>query len=59
MQAYIKDNKLIINSMIQDEEKENLLDYISKAESTGVVIETLYNTEGNISGIAFKLRKEK
>ncbi len=57
MQAYIKDNSLIINSMILEDEKESLLNYINKAKE-GVIPTVLYNIEGDISGIKFDVRKE-
>ena len=58
MQAYIKDGNLIINDMIQETEKEELTKFIDRALSDGVLPTALYNIEGNVSGIAFKVRKE-
>ena len=58
MQAFIKDNKLVVNTMIQDDERPDLLNYIEKLENSNLVPITLYNVEGNISGIAFKLEKK-
>ena len=58
MQAFIKDNKLVINTMIQDDERLDLLNYIEKLENSNLVPITLYNVEGNISGIAFKLEEK-
>ena len=58
MQAFIKDNKLVINTMIQDDERPDLLNYIEKLENSNLVPITLYNVEGNISGIAFKLEEK-
>lgn len=58
MQAFIKNNKLIVNTMIHDNEKDELLDFIEKAEIHGVSAETLYNIEGDKSGIAFSIKEE-
>lgn len=58
MQAFIKDNKLVVNTMIQDDERLDLLNYIEKLENSNLVPITLYNVEGNISGIAFKLEEK-
>ena len=58
MQAFIKDNKLVVNTMIQDDERPYLLNYIEKLENSNLVPITLYNVEGNISGIAFKLEEK-
>ena len=58
MQAFIKDNKLVVNTMIQDDEGPDLLNYIEKLENSNLVPITLYNVEGNISGIAFKLEEK-
>lgn len=58
MQAFIKDNKLVVNTMIQDDERPDLLNYIEKLENSNLVSITLYNVEGNISGIAFKLEEK-
>lgn len=58
MQAFIKDNKLVVNTMIQDDERPVLLNYIEKLENSNLVPITLYNVEGNISGIAFKLEEK-
>lgn len=58
MQAFIKDDKLVINTMIQDDERPDLLNYIEKLENSNLVPITLYNVEGNISGIAFKLEEK-
>ena len=57
MQAYIKDNKLIVNTMIQQDEEDDLYSYIDKVKKYGVIPEVLYNTSGEISGIAFKTKK--
>ena len=58
MQAFIKDNKLVVNTMIQDDERPDLLNYIEKLENSNLVPITLYTVEGNISGIAFKLEEK-
>lgn len=58
MQAFIKDNKLVVNTMIQDDERPDLLNYIEKLENSNLVPITLYNVEGNISGIALKLEEK-
>lgn len=55
MQAFIKNDKLIVNTMIQPNEKELLLEFISKAISNGVTPVELYNIEGNVSGIGFNI----
>lgn len=57
MEAYIKDNQLIINTMIRENEKEMLLDFIDKATEKGVDIKTLYNIKGDKSGIAFSIKE--
>jgi len=58
MQAHIKDDKLIVNTMIHKNEKEELLKFIENAEIHGVSAETLYNIEGEKSGIAFSIKEE-
>ena len=58
MQAFIKNNKLIINTMIQDNEKEDLLKFINEIKSKQADPVILYNIEGNISGIAFNIVEE-
>ena len=55
MQAFIKDNKLIVNTMIQEDEKPGLLEYIDKTEYMKIKPIKLYDIEGNVSGIAFEL----
>ena len=37
MQAFIKDNKLVVNTMIQDDERPDLLNYIEKLENSNLV----------------------
>lgn len=56
MQAHIKDNKLIVNTMIHDNEKEELLQFLKNAETRGVSAIPLYNIEGDKSGVAFQLK---
>lgn len=58
MQAFIKDNKLIVNTMIQESEREELQEFIKNAETHGVSAETLYNIEGEKSGLAIKIKEE-
>ena len=55
MQAFIQNNSLIINSMIQENEKLDLLKFIEKTDYKTVKPVKLYDIEGNVSGIAFKL----
>lgn len=56
MQAFIKDeNELIINSQILDNEKEALVKFTEKAVNGGVTPVELYDTEGNVAGIKFKI----
>lgn len=54
MQAFIKDNRMIINSMILDDDREKLLDFISYIEDKDVKAIPLYNIKGDISGLAFE-----
>ena len=54
MLAFIKNNKLIVNTQIHEDEKEDLINFISEIEGKNVVSEKLYDIEGNISGISFK-----
>ena len=56
MEAFIKDDKIIINTMIQQNERDELLDYIQKAESRVIKPVKLYDVLGNISGIAFEIK---
>lgn len=59
MQAFIKDNKIVINTMILDNEKEELLAFIEKTKTQNIKATPLYNIEGNTSGIAFSLEEEE
>ena len=54
MQAFIKDNKMIINSMILEDDKEKLLDFINNIKDKEIKPIPLYNIDGDISGIAFE-----
>jgi hypothetical protein len=56
MEAFIKDDKLIVNTMILDNEKDELLEYIKKAESRVIKPIKLYDVLGNISGVAFEIK---
>ena len=56
MQAFFKDNELIINSQILDNEKAKLVEFTDKAEERGVEVIKLYDTNGNTGGIKFKLK---
>lgn len=49
MQAYIKDNTLIICDILENE--PNISDLINNFINNGVKINPIYNVEGNISGI--------
>lgn len=57
MQAFIKDNRLIVNSMIFKDDKAKLLNYIEQMENKDIIPEKLYDVEGNISGIAFSIKE--
>ena len=54
MLAFIKDNKLIVNTQIHESEKEELLNFIENIDGKQIESEKLYDINGNISGIAFK-----
>lgn len=56
MQAFIKDDELIVNSQILDNEKEDLVKFTEKAEERGVEVIKLFDTEGNTAGVKFKMR---
>jgi hypothetical protein len=59
MQAFLKDkNKIVVNSMIFDDEKQDMINFANSASENGVLITKLYDTEGNVSGVMFKLVKE-
>lgn len=55
MQAFLKSkNKLIINSQIIQNEKEDLINFTKLAAESGVIVTPLYDTEGQVSGIQFE-----
>lgn len=54
MLAFIKDNKLIVNTQIHESEKEELLNFIENMDGKQIESEKLYDINGDISGIAFK-----
>lgn len=58
MQAFIKDNKMIVNTMIQKDELDELLEFIAKTDTHNIKPVKLYNIEGDISGIAFELEEK-
>lgn len=55
MQAFIKDNKLIINNMINESEKADLIKFINNIENKAIKATILYDIEGNKSGISFQI----
>lgn len=55
MQAFIKDNKLIVNSIGHNFDKPDLLNYIKQTKYKKIISEPLYDINGDISGISFKL----
>ena len=57
MQGFIKDNKLIINTMIQADERDILLDYINNAENKNINLVKLYDIKGNVSGVSFEIEE--
>lgn len=54
MLAFIKDNKLVVNTQIHESEKDELLNFIENIEGKQIEAEKLYDINGDISGIAFK-----
>ena len=54
MLAFIKDNKLVVNTQIHESEKDELLSFIENIDGKQIESEKLYDIDGNISGIAFK-----
>jgi hypothetical protein len=54
MLAFIKDNKLVVNTQIHESEKDELLDFIENIDGKQVISEKLYDIDGNVYGIAFK-----
>lgn len=55
MQAFIKDNRLVVNTQILSNEKAELQEFIEKAETNGVSATTLYDIKGNKAGIAIEI----
>lgn len=56
MQAFLKNkNKLIINSQIIQNEKEDLVNFTKLASENGVIVTPLYDTEGQVSGVQFEV----
>lgn len=56
MQAFIKDNRLVVNTQVLSNEKTELQEFIEKAETNGVSATTLYDIEGNKAGIAIEIQ---
>lgn len=54
MQAFIKEDKIVINTQILNNEKPKLQKFIEKAETPFVSATTLYDIEGNPAGLAFE-----
>lgn len=54
MLAFIKDNKLVVNTQIHEIERDELLNFIENIDGKQVISEKLYDIDGNVSGIAFK-----
>lgn len=57
MQAFIKDNKLIVLPFIQNCEEPKLDEFIKSVMKYGAIPEVIYNTSGEAYGIAFKTKK--
>ena len=55
MQAFLKDNELIINSQILDNEKEALVNFANLAEEKGAEAIKLYDTNGDVAGVKFRV----
>lgn len=55
MQAYIKNDKIIINTTIDDRDKDELLNFISKSKYKALLTEPLYDIKGNISGVSINI----
>lgn len=56
MKAFMKDdNTLIINTMIEPNEKEQFIKFVEKAVSRPVRVLETYDTDGNVSGVMIKL----
>lgn len=54
MLAFIKENKIIINSEILTNEKSELLEFIEDIESKKLKAIKLYDVKGDVCGIAFE-----
>lgn len=50
MQAYIKNDSLIICDLLE-EEKSDVSDLINNIITNGVKVDRIHNVEGNISGV--------
>lgn len=56
MKAFMKDdNTLIINTMIEPNEKEQFIKFVEKAVNRPVRALETYDSDGNISGVMIKL----
>lgn len=56
MKAFMKDdNTLIINTMIEPNEKEQFIKFVEKAVDRPVRVLETYDTDGNVSGVMIKL----
>lgn len=56
MKAFMKDdNTLIINTMIEPNEKEQFIKFVEKAVNRPVRVLETYDSDGNISGVMIKL----
>lgn len=56
MKAFMKDdNTLIINTMIEPNEKEQFIKFVEKAVNRPVRVLETYDSDGNVSGVMIKL----
>ena len=56
MKAFMKDdNTLIINTMIEPNEKEQFIKFVEKAVNRPVRGLETYDSDGNVSGVMIKL----
>jgi hypothetical protein len=56
MKAFMKDdNTLIINTMIEPNEKEQFIKFVEKAVDRPVRVLETYDSDGNVSGVMIKL----
>ncbi len=53
MLAFIKNNKLIVNTQVHESEKEDLNNWIDNLRTGALKFKELYDIEGNVSGIEF------